>query len=1174
MILRARSFPKVLGLPRKSSFRILPIPSTARIPLRHNANTYFRATMHSGSSDRTSRFFLESSTPFDLPASPTSIRVYRHDKSQFRVVFCKVPGPLCSASIIVPTLADNDKGLPHTLEHLVFCGSESIPNRGYLDYLATRCLSTGTNAYTAEDHTSYTITTAGSTGMVEIIPVFLDHILHPTLRPAQFVTEVYHVDGEAKQQGVVYCEMAGREKTESDMLDLALRRLLYQGQTTYSHECGGLTKDIATLTNDEIIAYHKKYYRIDNLTAIICGHIDPIELLQKLEAELPDIQRPESTTESGSAPCIVVPDWPGKPGDVISETVKFPSSDEKVGSIALAWRGPRSEDVESIVALDVLFRYLHETSASPFAQTFVERKNPYASQVDFELRGYVETAIELVFSGVPYSRDGEQSDSDMMETDEDDESADESDNEYEDDSVDGESDDDSSAGEMPDLFEGTMFRDLVTQVIYGFAWNGSHKLEEIKASIARHRRKILEALEEEPLDCVAAYIVPDIVRYHFATNSSLNDTKAQGGKPVIGTRAKILQVLDELESTSAKYWQDLAKRWLLSAPMVEVKMVPDCALAEEQSSQDAEDQKERAADIGEQGLAKLKAQVELAVKENQVDLPDALIAKMPPVPDITQAPKIAGKSVIVRLTEPTEGFVRPFAHCQIVDTETVFVHVRFGLNTAGIPDDLRPFLVLFQELIFHTPVMLPSANGTTTAIMDYRDVVRKCADLFVSHEAAVGFGNDCWNASWLSEVFMIAASGEEKHSVEMVQFLCQAFMLAQFTQERIVTVAKNLLSEITELKRDGPEMLTMVTNRLISPSSAHIGKSLNQKNEAAISIFKQEQFLKGIVSACANGDSKQVIAQLERVKQYLMDTQGLVGSPSFLQVAVPGNSRVSGSTLMATISKVWDDTVQAYSSAMTPDIRFSALTHQPRSTPFPFPRTAYNPLLMDGALGNAVVVPIPGVTTTYLSQIVPCDILRPHPHPDYFAVKLLAELLSRAEGPLYTAIRGQGYAYGAHLYVALWTGQLSFELYESSEPCRALAAFYQILEDLSTDAGFEDVCSTFNIETARASLAYIAASAKSTSGGMVTSALRAVLRGFKSPEEEDEFQKGLYSVSKEDLRRVHAKYFMQFLGPSRMTVAITTPGSICETLIKESATQEKSTWTIAFRETHLDELKL
>jgi Zn-dependent M16 (insulinase) family peptidase len=54
--------------------------------------------------------------------------------------------------------------------------------------------------------------------MAEILPVFLDHVLHPTLRDDQYVTEVYHVDGEGKQQGVVFSEMAARENSEADLV--------------------------------------------------------------------------------------------------------------------------------------------------------------------------------------------------------------------------------------------------------------------------------------------------------------------------------------------------------------------------------------------------------------------------------------------------------------------------------------------------------------------------------------------------------------------------------------------------------------------------------------------------------------------------------------------------------------------------------------------------------------------------------------------------------------------------------------------------------------------------------------------------------------------------------------------------------------------------------------------
>lgn len=51
---------------------------------------------------------------------------------------------------ISATEAFDDDGLPHTLEHLIFLGSEQYPYKGVLDLLANRCLASGTNAWTGK----------------------------------------------------------------------------------------------------------------------------------------------------------------------------------------------------------------------------------------------------------------------------------------------------------------------------------------------------------------------------------------------------------------------------------------------------------------------------------------------------------------------------------------------------------------------------------------------------------------------------------------------------------------------------------------------------------------------------------------------------------------------------------------------------------------------------------------------------------------------------------------------------------------------------------------------------------------------------------------------------------------------------------------------------------------
>lgn len=67
---------------------------------------------------------------------------------------------------------------------LVFMGSEKYPHKGILDLFANRGFSNGTNAWTDTDHTAYTVSTAGEQGFLQLLPIYVDHILYPTITKA------------------------------------------------------------------------------------------------------------------------------------------------------------------------------------------------------------------------------------------------------------------------------------------------------------------------------------------------------------------------------------------------------------------------------------------------------------------------------------------------------------------------------------------------------------------------------------------------------------------------------------------------------------------------------------------------------------------------------------------------------------------------------------------------------------------------------------------------------------------------------------------------------------------------------------------------------------------------------------------------------------------------------
>ena len=107
-----------------------------------------------------------------------------------------------------------------------------------LDTAANRLFARGTNAWTAVDHTCYTVSTAGSEGLLTLLPIYADHVLFPTLTAAGYATEVHHVSGEGEDAGVVYCEMQARENTSYSRSADAMRKLMFPG-SGYGCETGG-----------------------------------------------------------------------------------------------------------------------------------------------------------------------------------------------------------------------------------------------------------------------------------------------------------------------------------------------------------------------------------------------------------------------------------------------------------------------------------------------------------------------------------------------------------------------------------------------------------------------------------------------------------------------------------------------------------------------------------------------------------------------------------------------------------------------------------------------------------------------------------------------------------------------------------------------------------------------
>lgn len=330
--------------------------------------------------------------------SPNRFTQYESEQTGMRVVVVDQEGPKLYGFFVLATEIHDDSGAPHTLEHLCFMGSKTYKYKGFLDKLATRAYS-GTNAWTATDHTAYTLETAGWAGFAQMLPIYLEHVIVPTLTDAGCVTEVHHIDGEGNDAGVVYSEMQGVQNTANELIELRAKRIIYPKENGFRYETGGMLEQLRDLTATRIRDFHREMYQPKNLCLALFGEVDHdhlLEILKKFESTiLDDIPSPTAPfkrpwVDSEQTPPLL---------ESIIEIVEFPEEDESSGQVDILFLGPHCADSLLTGALNIVLLYLAGSPAALLDNTIVE-KEQLASGVYFQIDSRPRTEISFTISGV------------------------------------------------------------------------------------------------------------------------------------------------------------------------------------------------------------------------------------------------------------------------------------------------------------------------------------------------------------------------------------------------------------------------------------------------------------------------------------------------------------------------------------------------------------------------------------------------------------------------------------------------------------------------------------------------------------------------------------------------------------------------------------------------------
>ncbi|KZV77044.1 hypothetical protein PENSPDRAFT_645781 [Peniophora sp. CONT] len=753
----------------------------------------------------------------ELDFTPVTVHKWRSRESGLTVVHLDYEAPIVNGYFTVGTEIFDDTGCPHTLEHLVFMGSEKFPYKGIIDHLANRGFSNGTNAWTDTDHTAYTVSTAGAQGFLQILPIYVDHVLYPTMTDAGFVTEVHHIDPQGEDSGVVYSEMQGRENTPGDLMALKMQRLINPVGSAYRSETGGLMEALRKLTVEQIRKYHSTYYVPHNFVLIVAGKLTggTEQLLSVVQNEVeptiaahgqnkgirpPGWKRPFVETSTANRQPI---------GKFVEETVEFPEQDESSGELAIGFMGPRTGELLESQALDHLGTYLTSSATAPLNKEYIEIDSPLATYIYFNEDVRATRNDLTVYVGSVPTDHLASFDSKLQDS----------------------------------------FKRIASEGI---------DLERIRMVIDRDERQVRSRLESSGGDNFSQAIISDFL-YGAPDGSDI--------EPVLNE----VRLNNELRKWTSQQWADLLTKYFVTPERVVVIGKPSAAMAERIESEEKDRIAKQRETLGEKGIAEAVKKLEAAKAEHERPIPTEILTSFP-VPDVAsiswipvqsvQAPGTGREACKFPSGSPADALAAhlsadgkelPF-FVQYDHVQSDFVSVTALLSLASLPDALRPHIAVYLSAFFSLPVVRHTGER-----LGHEQVVDALDDETVSYEASLGVNGI------VPETFRVSIRVTKERYATAVAWLRDLIYGAEFDRERLAINVAQIQSGLPSLKRDGNTVLASVSSGLLFNNSS---------TSSAVSVMPQSDFIPKL-AARLKEEPDTVIKEFEQIRKAITEPSGV-----------------------------------------------------------------------------------------------------------------------------------------------------------------------------------------------------------------------------------------------------------------------------------------------------------
>ena len=467
---------------------------------------------------------------------------------------------------------------------------------------------------------------------------------------------------------------------------------------------------------------------------------------------------------------------------------------------------------------------------------------------------------------------------------------------------------------------------------------------------------------------------------------------------------------DLLEAWDDSQWREFLKLWISEAPSCTVLAKPSSSLSAKIKSEERARVDARRKELGDTGLRALQKRLEAAKAENDKAVPKTLLQRfeVPSTKSIHFINTITARSGAARnmgsLENPVQQLIDQendlplFIHFEHIKSN--FVTLKVMMGTEVVPINLRPLLAIYMEGFFTTSM---KRNGQ---VIPFEQVIMGLEADTVSY--AMHSGQEMGNP----EVIAVHLQVEAEKYQAGIQWVNDLMWSSIFDVERIQATTTRLLADIPDAKRDGSQMVYDVELMAsTAPSSAY----------RACSALVKALYLKRVRYLLAK-DPKVIQDQLVELRSALCQ-------PSNLRILVIADTE----KLQQPVSS-WKIITEGHDT-LTPlrplDTRLSRLSEQGR-TP-----------------GNsAYVIPMAPIDSSFALVISkgPSS-LTDHTMP---ALMVAISYLNAVEGPLWTAVRGPGLAYGASFEKQVNCGHVCIFITNSPNALKAFIACKNTVEELAS----------------------------------------------------------------------------------------------------------------------------